>query len=114
MSENEKIFLTNIVHYINGKHTKVGEKAVFWCPGCQDHHFLNISGGEPVWTWNGSYIKPTFNPSLRVRYGSHGSKVCHLFLTEGRIQFLSDCTHGLRGKTVKMIDSDINKKEFLG
>lgn len=30
------------------------------------------------------------------------SKRCHSFVTDGRIQFLSDCTHGLAGQTVPL------------
>lgn len=28
--------------------------------------------------------------------------VCHSFVTDGRIQFLDDCTHALRGQTVDL------------
>lgn len=28
--------------------------------------------------------------------------VCHSFVTDGRIQFLSDCTHSLAGQTVDL------------
>ena len=31
-------------------------------------------------------------------------KVCHTFVTDGRIQYLGDCTHALAGQTVDMID----------
>ena len=30
-------------------------------------------------------------------------KVCHSFVTDGRIQFLADCTHELAGQTVDMV-----------
>jgi len=30
--------------------------------------------------------------------------VCHSFVTDGRIQFLGDCTHTLAGQTVDLPD----------
>lgn len=30
--------------------------------------------------------------------------VCHSFVTDGNIQFLDDCTHELKGKTVPLED----------
>ncbi|MCP8600812.1 anaerobic dehydrogenase, partial [Acinetobacter baumannii] len=32
---------------------------------------------------------------------------CHLFLTDGKIQFLSDCHHELAGLTVDMVPIDV-------
>ncbi|MDO7235351.1 hypothetical protein Q5M68_18790 [Acinetobacter baumannii] len=32
---------------------------------------------------------------------------CHLFLTEGKIQFLTDCHHELAGLTVDMVPIDV-------
>jgi len=32
--------------------------------------------------------------------------VCHSFVTDGRIQFLTDCTHALAGQTVDIPDFD--------
>jgi hypothetical protein len=31
-------------------------------------------------------------------------KICHSFITDGRIQFLGDCTHRLAGQTVPIPD----------
>ena len=76
----------------------------FWCPGCDDYH--NIRYGNPAsdWTWNGDLELPTFSPSVLVRYGyiQGVPKVCHSFVTDGRIQFLGDCTHALAGQTVDL------------
>lgn len=83
------------------------------------------------WAFDGNYDAPTFTPSVLVRSGHHvpewepgdhcwctwnadaaarGEKpapfecsVCHLFVRAGQIQFLSDCTHPLAGKTVPMV-----------
>jgi len=31
-------------------------------------------------------------------------RICHSFITDGKIQFLSDCTHHLAGQTVDLND----------
>ena len=35
--------------------------------------------------------------------------ICHSFVTDGKIQFLSDCTHGLAGQTVELSEIDEDK-----
>lgn len=80
----------------------------FACPGCKILHGVNIErDGRPRWTWNGSALHPTFSPSVLVQYpwrllesGEREQIVCHSFVTDGRIQFLDDCTHHLAGQTV--------------
>jgi hypothetical protein len=94
---------------------------LIFCPGCGCAHRLDTR-----WTFNGDYEKPTFRPSLLIRSGhyvpEHQSEncwctyskehpddpapfecgVCHSFITDGQIQFLGDCTHSLKGKTVPL------------
>lgn len=99
----------------------------FHCPGCGSSHMARV--GQPTgpnWTWNGSLENPTFTPSILVRSGHHvpghdGGQcycnwdekdkaefpelkctICHSFVTDGRIQFLTDCTHALAGQTVDL------------
>jgi len=82
----------------------------FHCPGCKcDHAVQHNSDPGPNWTWNGSYTNPSFTPSILVTYdgtdaGTNGAPParCHSFVTDGRIEFLSDCTHGLAGQTVAL------------
>lgn len=71
----------------------------FWCPGCQEAHSPNHT-----WQFNQNVEKPTFHPSILVqgKDDSGGQKRCHSFVRDGQIQFLGDCTHELRGKTVPM------------
>lgn len=68
---------------------------IFWCPGCNTHHYVTDS-----WTIIGALTdSPTVRPSIRVR----GPKpLCHMFITDGNIQYLSDCGHELKGKTIEM------------
>jgi hypothetical protein len=102
-----------------------GGRLVFWCPGCEEAH--GVTGG---WTWNGDAERPTFTPSVLVLSGhfapghqqppapcwcSYNAEHpgnpapfrcyrCHSFVTDGQIQFLSDCTHALAGQTVPLPD----------
>lgn len=111
---------------------RVGEggRLGFWCPGCNEQHIIPTGEGSgPRWGYNGNPEKPTFTPSVLVRTGHHvpGSRsakgdgcyctwdkkdqadfadlkctICHSFVTDGRIQFLGDCTHALAGQTVNL------------
>lgn len=105
---------------------------VFYCPGCKNHHGVNIPGGAQ-WEITGPVDCPTIRPSILVRgfqnppgdpedwpknpdgsyqLGPDGKILggknmrCHSFITDGQIQFLSDCAHELAGKTVPMVDID--------
>lgn len=89
---------------------KSDELLQFHCPGCRRIHAVQ-SGSDfgPNWAWNGSLEKPTFTPSVLVTYngadaGVDGAPpaVCHSFVTDGRIQYLGDCTHSLAGQTVDL------------
>lgn len=80
-----------------------GKLYVFHCPGCEYGHPFEICANGDGWTWNGSLDKPTFTPSLLVAKDTPTSR-CHSFVTDGRIQFLSDCHHKLAGQTVDLPD----------
>jgi len=81
---------------------------IFMCPGCKFPHQVKVGEGEgPRWGYNQDPFKPTFTPSLLVRrtYGEdQQEQVCHSFITDGSIQFLSDCTHELANKNVLIPD----------
>lgn len=97
-------------------------RTFFQCPGCNRQHLLIVKGVDP-WGWNESGDAPTFTPSVLVRGtlplsdSAHAAWmckkaplpppipfVCHSFVTDGRIQFLDDCTHSLAGQTVDLPD----------
>jgi len=87
-----------------------------------------VTGGHPGWIFNGDFEKPTLIPSVLVRTGHYCNvppvpgdcacdfqerypeeepwdwpcSICHSLVTDGRIQFLSDCTHALAGQTVDL------------
>lgn len=72
---------------------------LFWCPGCKCAHPYTY----PRWSWNGSFVKPTFAPSLLCHPNAmHGR--CHLFMRDGMIEFCNDCDHELKGQTVEAVD----------
>lgn len=83
-----------------------GERLIaFHCPGCESGHSIPVTGPRK-WNWNGSLEKPTLFPSILVNRGRANptAEVCHSFVTDGRIQFLADCTHRLAGQTVELPD----------
>lgn len=108
-----------------GKLRSVGDGAgrlvgyIFWCPGCDGAHAVYTAlPGRPCWGFNGNVERPTFTPSLLVTWDhwvppatpenpnpgpqTKVHDVCHSFITDGRIQFLGDCTHKLAGQTVEI------------
>lgn len=99
---------------------------MFMCPGCGEYHAIGLG-----WKFNDNLEKPTFTPSILVRSGckwpdhnknkntcwcTHNAEkiargeepskykctLCHSYITDGKIQFLSDCTHELVGQTVEL------------
>lgn len=81
---------------------------VVFCPACQHGHLFNTTParpGGPVWTFNGDFDRPTFSPSMLtyepMSDGTHRT-ICHSFVRDGKIEFLSDCAHSMRGKTVEL------------
>lgn len=100
----------------------------FWCPGCEMTHRIMVRSTDapsgPSWAWNGDPVRPTYSPSILVRFYrmspegaamlQRGEKppngdrypgkdeICHSFVSEGQIKFLDDCTHRLAGQTVPL------------
>lgn len=109
-------------------HKTNDDKYLFYCEGCEGVH-----GVDNTWTFNGDYEKPTFSPSILVKstkltetgladyeewcnagYPNRNGKpldnvptVCHSFVTDGKIQYLSDCTHELAGQAVELLHDDL-------
>jgi hypothetical protein len=99
----------------------------YYCQGCDSAHRIEVGNGR--WTWNGDAEKPTFSPSVKVTGTKMTAKgkadyqswlasghpkrtepfesspsICHTFITDGKVQFLSDCTHELAGQTLDLPD----------
>ena len=76
---------------------------------------VRVSGDHPVWGWNGSMDAPTFTPSILVRNPANPNALeefkewrterrCHSFVRDGHIQYLTDSTHKLSGRTIPIPD----------
>lgn len=88
------------------------EQYHFTCPGCKTVHAIGI--GPSYHSFNGNFEAPTFKPSLLCTWTqfevANDPKTkpvdwrCHSYITDGKIQFLGDCTHALAGQTVEMFD----------
>ena len=93
---------------------------LFHCPGCGCGHQVHVAPERndytgATWGWNGSMERPTFTPSIKVTWAWGENRVphcCHSFVTDGNIQFLSDCTHKLAGQTVPLPDRDEERVEI--
>lgn len=94
-----------------------GRRIHFWCPACEDAHGITVEA-PGSWTWDGNEASPTFDPSVKVtgvqwpvdqafyKPAHHVEPgeviVCHSYVRAGRIEFLGDCTHELRGQVVDL------------
>lgn len=82
-----------------------GSAHAIQCPGCGMAHCFDAR-----WSFNGSFDRPTFSPSLLVRWVQWTGpeldvaedRRCHIFVREGRVEFLQDSSHELAGQTVDL------------
>lgn len=100
---------------VSPKLRSAGRGYSHWCPGCDEMHLIAVH--EPFangakWTFDGDVNRPTFSPSIniyspRCEWGDGEvtpEQRCHYFLRAGRLEFLGDCTHALKGQTVDLPD----------
>lgn len=87
-----------------------------WCPACEEMHAFAVDEAfknGARWSFDGNLDAPTFSPSMNIRTGRFAdpnfvdaegdlSRVCHYFLRNGHLEFLGDCTHGMKGQTVPL------------
>lgn len=75
----------------------------FHCPACNRRHRVctarTLEGD--VHTFNGSLDRPTIWPAI---LDVEDTAICHSYVTDGRIRFLTDCTHELAGKDLELPD----------
>lgn len=81
---------------------KTGTHYRFFCPGCDQAHVINHT-----WQYNNNPESATFSPSILVTWkgledGLPKEKRCHSFIRDGKIEFLTDCTHFMAGQTVEL------------
>lgn len=92
------------IHYASADDTK-NDRWFFMCPGCDN----SWHAYDRRWTFNGDVEKPTFRASLLTQWNDNSTDppthhVCHLFMTDGRIEYCGDSTHALAGQTVDVPD----------
>lgn len=80
----------------------------YFCPGCFCDHFINVAHPNSLgakWSVTGPLSSPTVSPSIHVFYtdakGNRNTQ-CHHHVRDGKIQFLNDCMHDLRGQTIPL------------
>lgn len=92
-----------------------------FCPGCEDLIGLPIDerSSGPSWGFNGNLEAPTVTPSILKQHrhpkghtnanpapenysGEYEVDICHSFVEDGNIRFLTDSTHKLAGQTVPL------------
>lgn len=88
-------------------HPETGEEYhhrqfLYMCKGCgYDHAFaLESEGGHHA--FNMDLNNPTVTPSLLQNFSA--DKICHSFITDGKIYYLGDCWHDLKNQTVELPD----------
>lgn len=94
-----------------------------WCPACKEMHAFAVDApfrNGARWSFDGNLDAPTFAPSMNIRIGPYldndeGKQgqfdVCHYFLRAGKIQFLDDCTHSMRGQTVPLPELPLGHRD---
>jgi len=118
---------------------KKGGQIAHYCPACDELHYFAVD--EPFkngarWEYNGDPLKPSFSPSMLVRTGhfvpGHETKecwcsyeerfgepapfgcgICHYFLKNGRIEYLTDSTHKLAGMRVALVEIPARFKDYF-
>lgn len=104
-------------------HPAWSANGLYWdCPGCGLQHWVNLDPGltraradgtherAPCWSWNEDFDAPTFSPRVRVTWTAGGEpQVCHMFIQDGRVQFLGDCTHALAGHTIELPELELDR-----
>lgn len=68
-----------------------------WVPVILKGSRSSVAGA--VWSWNGDTEKPTLKPSIAT---TDGTIKCHIWINDGKVIFLNDCTHDLAGQTLEM------------
>jgi hypothetical protein len=119
---NKGKYMTKV---LKGTHTNGEAYYLIECIGCGHAHCY-----DSRWTFNGDLDKPTFTPSYLSKHkhpkgynnknpapkdgwgGGYVEEVCHSFVTNGQIKYLSDCTHELAGQTIDLIDYEFDESQY--
>lgn len=86
---------------------------VFYCLGCKSLHQFSDKTSQSEgakWTFDLNMENPTLSPSYLLWHDHPTTKkryTCHSFIRDGKIQYLSDCSHDYKGQTVELPAWDI-------
>ena len=100
--------MSKVIACMNETNTAVRGHGI-WCPACRTIHTFP----SDRWAFNGDMEKPTFSPSMLIKWNdpasvgydlTHKTSICHSFVRDGKIQYCGDCTHPFKGLTVDLPD----------
>jgi hypothetical protein len=77
---------------------------LYQCLGCGYEHAFGLKSEGGHHEFNGDLNNPTVSPSLLQNFTP--GKLCHSFIKDGKIQYLSDCQHHLAGQTIELPEYD--------
>lgn len=72
------------------------ENVTIFCPACKCGHSIN-----KTWQYDGNKDLPTISPSILV-WSENRNYRCHSYVKKGKIEFLNDCSHDMKGQTVDL------------
>lgn len=89
---------------------------IHWCLGCKElheYHVHKLRSNGARWSFNNNLDSPSFQPSMNIKIGPWPKdnpndpddiSICHYYITDGNIQYLTDCTHEYKGQTITLPD----------
>lgn len=104
-----------------GTERDLGDYVWFWCPGCKGYMRARVrmpnnptpeeiadqqENRQGLWTWNNNEESPTIRASILTGIERPGKR-CHLFISDGKIEFCGDCEHEFAGKTIALTEIDL-------
>lgn len=88
-------------NYYNGTkyhHTQY----LYFCKGCGYEHAFALKSEGGHHEFNMDLDNPTVSPSLVHDFSLDHKDRCHSFIKNGKIQYLNDCVHDLKGQTIEL------------
>lgn len=90
--------IKKMVHQYNNVISHI--QYLYWCNGCGYEHAFALKSEGGNHEFNMDLDNPTVSPSLLQNFTP--GKLCHSFIKNGKIQYLSDCEHCLKGQTIEL------------
>jgi len=98
-----KLLVMAKIKYLENTHN--GERYghpqyLYFCLGCGYSHAFALKAEGGHHDFNMDLDNPTVKPSLVQNFTP--GRMCHSYITNGMIQYLHDCWHELKGKTIEL------------